>query len=159
MKLKFLLAGVGLLIVSGVAKGSGLLRLSKQLVVSNSINHLFNAGRLILQIVPTIKNPTGESISFFHPFIRIQLSEDALEPLASSRVQNTFYELHPRSELKLQPIVIALSLVDLINIGFQLGKDLSKDKKATIYVKTIMEITGQSLPLEKVDKFEIRLPF
>ena len=156
---KVLFAGFGLLLISGFAKGSGLLRLSRELVITNAINHVFEAGKLILRIVPTIKNPTSESISFFHPFIRIQLAEDAAEPLASSQVRDTFYTLQPRSELKLQPILISLSLIDLINIGVQLGKDLAKDKKATIYVLTKMEITGQSVPLEKTEKFEIRLPF
>jgi len=158
MNFKFLLTGIGLLLVSGVAKGSGLLRLSNQLVVSNAVNHLFSAGRLILQVVPTIKNPTSESIGFFHPFVRIQLAGQT-EPLASSQVQGTFYELQARSELKLDPIIISLSVVDLLSIGIQLGKDLAKDKKATIQVKTMIELTSQSLPLEKVDNYQIRLPF
>ena len=158
MNIKFLLTGIGLLAISGVAKGAGLLRLSDELVVVNSIKHFFQAGRLILQIVPTIKNPTAESIGFFHPFIRIQL-KGRTEPLASSMVKDTFYQLKPRSELSLEPVILHLSVVDLINIAIQVGKGLAQDKRVTIQVKTIMEITSQSLPYEKVDDYSIRLPF
>jgi len=158
MNIKFLFAGIGLLAISGVAKGAGLLRLSDQLVVVNSIKHFFQAGKLILQIIPTIKNPTAESIGFFHPFVRIQL-KGSVEPLASSTVKDTFYELKPRSELSLDPVMLSLSVVDLINIGIQVGKGLVKDKQVRIEVKTVMEITSQSLPYEKVDDYTIRLPF
>lgn len=155
---KIIAGGAALLLLSSFAKASSIVRLGKNLVIENSFKVAFEAGKLILTVVPTMKNPSNEGLSLRHPFIRLRLAENG-ETVASSDANPTIYQLEPFKNLTLNPIVITLSTADLILIGTQIGKDLFKTKRLTLYVDTIAHITGESIPFDKTDKYELKLPF
>lgn len=155
---KIVAAGALVLLLSSFAKASNLVRLGNNLIIDKDFAVKFEAGRLTISITPTLKNPSAQGISLRHPFIRIKLREDG-PPIATSQVQPTIYDLKPFTQLSLQPVLISLSPIELIQIGTQVGKDLFKTKKLTVFVDTIASITGEAIPFDSTEKFELKLPF
>ena len=155
---KVIAGGAVLLLLSSFAKAGNIIRLGDNLIIDKKFKLVRNGQSVVISIIPTLKNPSAEGLSLRHPFLRIKLRENG-EPIATSQVKSTLYELQPFSELTLSPINITLSTFDLLDIGIKLGKDLFKTKKLTVFVDTIASITGESIPFDSTEKFELKLPF
>lgn len=155
---KVIAGGAALLLFSTLAKAGNIIRLGDKLIIEKDFSIGSNAQGVLISIIPTLKNPTAEGLSLRHPFLRIKLREDG-EAIATSEVKPTLYTLEPFSQLTLAPINVRLSPIDLVNIGIQVGKDLFKTKRLTVFVDTIVSITGESIPFDSTEKFDLKLPF
>ena len=140
---------------AATAKGSSLVRLGKQLVIDTDTDVEIKRATMTIIAKARLKNPTGESISFFHPFVKIQFEENAPEPLTSSDPKPKVYELQPHDTLELDPIVMRLGIVDVIRAVPQIISQIKNKKGLTVFVMYVISITNKSIPMDKMDKYTI----
>ena len=158
MNLAWKIIGGGVLVtlIAATAKGASLSNLGKELVVDTDTKVSVRNKAIQIVSVPTLKNPTGESISFYHPFVRIQFEEDAAEPFASSEILGTKYTLEPNSQLELDPIRIEAGLADLLRAIPKLAAQIRDKKGLEVYVKYIVNLTDRSVPIKNTEAYRLK---
>lgn len=153
---KIIGGGVLMTLIAASAKGASLTNLGKELVVDTDTKINIQNKAIHIVTVPTLKNPTGESISFYHPFVRIQFEEDAAEPFASSEILGLRYDLKPNSQLVLDPIRIEVGLADVIRAIPKLAAQIRNKKGLEVYVKYIVNLTERSVPIKTTEAYRLK---
>lgn len=140
----------GILVLSAVAvKGSGLIKLGKELDVDVDTTAQVRNSQLVISSTPTLKNPTSQGIRLSHPFVTIQFEQKAEIPFASSELNHTSYTLRGHSELTLAPITFKIGLTDLFGSIPKLIRQIEEKKAIEIYVKLKIQLTRHSIPITK----------
>ena len=153
---KIIGGGVLMTLIAASAKGASLTNLGKELVVDTDTKINIQNKAINIVTVPTLKNPTGESISFYHPFVRIQFEEEAVEPFASSEILGLRYDLKPNSQLVLDPIRIEVGLADVLRAIPKLAAQIRNKKGLEVYVKYIVNLTERSVPIKTTETYRLK---
>ncbi|MFN3405186.1 MAG: hypothetical protein ACK40G_13895 [Cytophagaceae bacterium] len=138
--------------------------LSKNLVVTQSIDAKTTKTNILgiptewtLTVIPTLKNPSKVQVSVNQPFVQLFLiKDDPQGPFASSAAVPKKHIIPAFGQVTLDPIVIPISLMQLMQKAGQVIANAQKTKKLGIYSKTITFVNG-NIRVEKPDFKEIGL--
>jgi len=150
-----IIAGVASIGIAATTKGASLKRLGDELVITTDTKAEVRNKRMTITARVKLKNPTGESIGLFHPFVRVQFEENG-DPFTSSDPKPKQYLLEPHDTLELEPIVLEVGIFDLVRAVPKLVNQIKEKNGLDVYVRYIINITGRSIPMDKMDVYSLR---
>ena len=144
-------AGIG---IAATTKGASLKRLGDELEIDTDTHAQFRNKELIVTAKVRIKNPTGESLQLFHPFVRVQFKENG-DTFTSSDPKPKQYTLMPNDVLEIDPIILRIGIIDLVRAIPKLVKQMKETRGLKVFVKYNVNVTGRSIPITMMDSYSV----
>ncbi len=142
---------IGAGIIAGVYYALGLKSFSDKLVTETSLNiHSVSFKGLTLRIDVELKNPSENTLRLKQPFVKLSFN---LKEIASSQIQDKFFEITKYNSIKLDPIFISIPSTNLLTLGDGLLNVLLNGKTAQIKVLTLstIDLGFKKIPYAKTE--------